>query len=45
MAQHTQVIVTCDVHDGDAEAAETVSLTVDGQFCGGDLRAACDAVH
>lgn len=31
MAQRTQVILTCDVHDGDAEAVETVEFTVDGQ--------------
>jgi len=31
MAQRTQVILTCDVHDGAAEAADTVSFTVEGQ--------------
>lgn len=31
MAQRTQVLLTCDVHDGEAEAAETVTYTVDGQ--------------
>lgn len=31
MAQRTQVILTCDVHDGDADAVETVSFTVEGQ--------------
>ena len=31
MAQRTQVLLTCDVHDGDAEAAETVTFTVEGQ--------------
>jgi len=31
MAQHTQVLLTCDVHDGVAEAAETVLFTVGGQ--------------
>lgn len=31
MAQRTQVILTCDVHDGDADAAETVTFTVEGQ--------------
>lgn len=31
MAQRTQVILTCDVHDGDAEAVETVEFTVEGQ--------------
>ena len=31
MAQLTQVVLTCDVHDGDAEAVATVSFTVEGQ--------------
>lgn len=31
MAQVTEVVLRCDVHDGDSEAAETVSFTVDGQ--------------
>jgi hypothetical protein len=31
MAQRTQVILTCDVHDGAAEAVETVAFTVEGQ--------------
>jgi len=31
MAQRTQVILTCDVHDGAAEAADTVAFTVEGQ--------------
>ncbi len=31
MAQRTQVLLTCDVHDGDAEAVETVVFTVEGQ--------------
>ena len=31
MAQRTQVILTCDVHDGDAEAVDTVAFTVEGQ--------------
>jgi len=31
MAQRTQVILTCDVHDGAAEAAGTVAFTVEGQ--------------
>ena len=31
MAQRTQVLLTCDVHDGDAEAADTVVFTVEGQ--------------
>jgi len=31
MAQRTEVILTCDVHDGAAEAVETVTFTVEGQ--------------
>ncbi|MEJ7764371.1 MAG: Lsr2 family protein [Acidimicrobiales bacterium] len=33
MAQRTEVLLTCDVdlHEGDAEAAGTVSFTVEGQ--------------
>lgn len=31
MAQRTQVVLTCDVHDGAAEAAATVTFTVEGQ--------------
>ena len=31
MAQRTQVIMTCDVHDGEAEAATTVTFAVEGQ--------------
>ncbi len=31
MAQRTQLILTCDVHDGDEEAVETVTFTVEGQ--------------
>jgi len=31
MAQLTEVILTCDVHDGAAEAVETVAFTVEGQ--------------
>ena len=31
MAQRTQVILTCDVHDGDADAVETVAFAVEGQ--------------
>jgi len=31
MAQRTELILTCDVHDGAAEAADTVSFTVEGQ--------------
>ena len=31
MAQRTEVILTCDVHDGHAEAADTVAFTVEGQ--------------
>lgn len=30
MAQRTQVILTCDVHDGVADAVETVTFTVEG---------------
>jgi len=31
MAQRTQVIMTCDVHDGEAEAVTTVAFTVEGE--------------
>ena len=31
MAQRTQVLMTCDVHDGDAGPAETVAFTVEGK--------------
>jgi len=31
MAQITQVVLTCDVHDGAAEAADTVIFTVEGK--------------
>lgn len=31
MAQRTQVILTCDVHDGDADAVATVAFAVEGQ--------------
>jgi len=31
MAQLTQVILTCDVHDGEAEAVATVAFTAEGQ--------------
>jgi hypothetical protein len=31
MAQRTQVILTCDVHDGDADAVDSVAFTVEGQ--------------
>ena len=31
MAQVTEVVLTCDVHDGDSEAIETVTFTVEGQ--------------
>ena len=31
MAQRTQVLLTCDVHNGDAEAVKTVVFTVEGQ--------------
>lgn len=30
MAQRVQVLLVCDMHDGDSEAAETVSFSVDG---------------
>ncbi len=40
MAQRTQVLLTCDVHDGDAEAVETVVFTVEGQAYECEL---CDA--
>lgn len=40
MAQRTQVVLTCDVHDGDAEAVETVTFTVEGQSYECEL---CDA--
>ena len=39
MAQRTQVLLTCDVHDGDAEAGETVLYTVEGRSYECDL---CD---
>ena len=31
MAKSTQVVLTCDVHDGDAEAVDTVAFTVEGK--------------
>ena len=31
MAQRTQVVLTCDVHEGTAEAVDTVAFTVEGQ--------------
>ena len=31
MAQLTEVVLTCDVHDGDGEAVGTVTFTVEGQ--------------
>lgn len=40
MAQRTQVLLTCDVHDGDAEAVDTVVFTVEGQTYECEL---CDA--
>ena len=40
MAQRTQVLLTCDVHDGDAEAVETVLFTVEDQSYECEL---CDA--
>lgn len=39
MAQRTEVLLTCDVHDGNAEAVETVLYTVDGRSYECDL---CD---
>jgi len=30
MAQRTEVLMTCDVHEGDADAVETVTFTVEG---------------
>ena len=30
MAQRVQVLLVCDMHDGESEAAETVSFSVDG---------------
>lgn len=41
MVQLTRVILTCDVHDGDGEAVETVGFTVGGHL----PHAAYDAVH
>ncbi len=40
MAQRTQLILTCDVHDGDAEAVATVAYSVEGQSYECEL---CDA--
>ena len=31
MAQRLQMLLTCDVHDGDAEAAKTVTFMVEGR--------------
>ncbi len=31
MARLTEVVLTCDVHDGESEAAETVTFSVEGQ--------------
>ena len=50
MAQRTQVILTCDVHEGDAEAVETVEFTVEGQtyqceLCGAHLAEFRDAME
>ena len=39
MAQLTEVVLTCDVHDGESEAVGTVTFTVDGQANGCEL---CD---
>lgn len=42
MAQRTEVLMTCDVHDGDgdADAVETVAFTVEGKSYEFEL---CDA--
>lgn len=40
MAQRTQVLLTCDVHDDDTEAVETVVFTTEGQSYECEL---CDA--
>lgn len=40
MAQRTEVLMTCDVHDGDAVAVETVAFTVEGKSYECEL---CDA--
>jgi len=50
MAQRTQVLLTCDVHDGAAEAVETVLYTVEGQsyecdLCDGHLTEFRDAME
>ena len=34
MAQRTEVLLTCDVHDGAAEAVETVVYIVEGRSYG-----------
>ena len=31
MAQKVEVVVTCDVHEGDSEAAETIEFAFNGQ--------------
>ena len=36
MAQRTQVLLTSDVHEGDAEAVESVLFTVEGQSYEGE---------
>ncbi len=50
MAQRTQVLLTCDVHDGSADAVETVLYTVEGQsyecdLCDGHLTEFRDAME
>ena len=40
MAQRTEVLMTCDVHDEDVEAVETVAFTVEGTSYEFEL---CDA--
>ena len=41
MAQYKQLLLICDVHDGDAEAAKTVSFMVEGRSYECEL---CEAV-
>ena len=50
MAQRTEVLLTCDVHDGNAGAVETVLYTVDGRtydcdLCDGHLAEFRDAME
>ncbi len=40
LSQRTEVLMTCDVHDGDADAVETVAFTVEGKSYEFEL---CDA--